>query len=428
MKPIALGGAIALLGVGLGGTPAGAEKPVPDLIRAAFDALCASEHPDMAAFARSRGAQLTDDKVDGADIAQGRWRLVLAWPDGDEIRLIRLYFDGRLRRLGAEYWRHHDKDLRPILSANGNAACAVTDVRRLIHDEDGRVARLDFLKSDFETVIEREDLNPPPPIGRDPGGVTVALFDSGLNYTLPLFANRVARDAAGRMLGYDFWDLDDRPYDSNTKASPFVPFHHGTAVASLLAVEAPAARLVPFRYPDPDMSRMGDMVAAADAAGAVVVSMPMGSNNPDDWKTFADAARARPHMLFVVSAGNDGRNIDSAPLYPASLDIDNMIVVTSSTPFGKLARGSNWGAESVDLMVPAEKVTVTDHRGATGQGSGSSYAVPRVAALAARLLAVHPNWRAAEVKAAILARAAPSPYQRTAATRSGWIPNPADDR
>ena len=37
--------------------------------------------------------------------------------------------------------------------------------------------------------------------------------------------------------------------------------------------------------------------------------------------------------------------------------------------------------------------------------SGASFAAPRVTALAARLLAAHPDWRAAELKAAIIARA-----------------------
>ena len=43
-------------------------------------------------------------------------------------------------------------------------------------------------------------------------------------------------------------------------------------------------------------------------------------------------------------------------------------------------------------MTPGEQVPVVDHRGALGKASGSSYAVPRIAAMAARLLAGHPDW------------------------------------
>ena len=81
----------------------------------------------------------------------------------------------------------------------------------------------------------------------------------------------------------------------------------------------------------------------------------------------------------------------------------------------------------VDVMVPGERVAVIDHRGAKGKASGSSFAVPRIAALAARLLARNPDWRAAELKRAIVGRARPSRFYETLPVRYGWIPDPADD-
>jgi len=146
-----------------------------------------------------------------------------------------------------------------------------------------------------------------------------------------------------------------------------------------------------------------------------------------DWAPFAAAAAAHPEMLFIVSAGNDGRDIDTAPVYPAGLTLDNMVVVTSADDFGRLAEGSNWGRISVDLMVPAEGLKVTDYRGARGTASGSSFAVPRVAALAARLLETHPDWTAVELKAALFARAVPPLVRGESPVAVGWIPNPADD-
>ena len=78
-------------------------------------------------------------------------------------------------------------------------------------------------------------------------------------------------------------------------------------------------------------------------------------------------------------------------------------------------------------MVPAERLEVIDHRGATVTASGSSYAVPRVAALAARLKAKNPAWQATELKRAILKRAVPPRSRGTSPVRYGWIPNPLDD-
>ena len=90
-------------------------------------------------------------------------------------------------------------------------------------------------------------------------------------------------------------------------------------------------------------------------------------------------------------------------IYPASLRLDNLLTVTSSDDSGLPARGSNWGREGVDLAVPAEEVLVTGFDGRVRKASGSSYAAVRVSAVAACLLAAHPEWTASELKSAILA-------------------------
>ena len=316
---------------------------------------------------------------------------------------------------------------RPIMMALASGDCSVRHGRAIRYAADGMAEELVHFDGDLESVQTVEPLNPPLPEGVDPGGVTVAHIDSGVNYLLPEIAARLARDAEGKALGRDLWENDERPFDGDQGRSPFFPIRHGTPVASLLVQEAPEIRLVPIRFPRPDMTRMAEAVETAAAAGARVVAMPMGSRRQQDWMAFAEAAAAHPEMLFIVSAGNDGRDIDSTPLYPASLPLENMIVVTSADGFGRLAPGSNWGAASVDLMVPAENLEVIDYRGARGNASGSSYAVPRVAALAARLLQANPDLTTNELKQAIFARAVP-PLERGAPRLAvGWIPNPTDD-
>ena len=186
-------------------------------------------------------------------------------------------------------------------------------------------------------------MNPPVPLGLDPGGVLVAVIGSGLNYQLPNIAARLARDEGGRILGYDFWDNDARPLDIDTGRSPFFPLHHGTAANSIILREAPNTRIAPYWFPRPNMALMADVVAHADAVGARIVNLAMGSNKEDDWRAFESAARGRSHMLFIVSAGNNGHDIDRSPVYPAALALTNMVTVTSADAFGNLAEGSNWG-------------------------------------------------------------------------------------
>lgn len=404
-------------------------SPAPDAV-AVLAAVCPLKPADTAGLRRVlTGGRLLEARLDGPADSPFRTMHRILMPEGGEWVISRLSPGGRLRRISLEWHAPAPAGPRPAIAVNGSGDCRATEGRRLIYGADGRAEALEILSADLADVVFREPLNPPVPPGPPTaqGAARVAVIDTGINYTLPLFAGRLARDGAGGLLGYDFWDMDARPFDVDTARSPFFPLHHGTAVTSIILREAPEAVILPYRYPRPDMTRFGDLVAHADRAGAVIVNMAMGSNTEADWRAFAQAARARPHMLFIVSAGNDGRDLDKVPVYPAALGLDNILTVTSADADGRLARGSNWGALRVDVMAPGEQIAVTDHRGAAGKASGSSFAVPRITALAARLLARHPDWRGPELKAAILKRARRPFGDGAALLRHGWIPDPTDD-
>lgn len=352
-------------------------------------------------------------------------RLRLALPDTSEITLERRARDGRLWQFRTAFFSQDGTALRPDLQSIADGNCVIQSARRIRRGNGGWIW-LDQLDGDLSSVRWTETLQAPWPDGKDPGGVRVGLIDSGLAYDLPVFTDRLARDEAGQPLGYDFWDLDPWPYDGDTARGAFFPIRHGTTVASILVEEAPEATLIPYRYPRPDMSRLGDLVARADAAGVRILAMPLGSADPGDWTAFADAL-ARHDLLAIVSAGNDGRDISETPIYPAALNLENMITVTSADAFGRLADGSNWSREHVDIMLPAENLAVLDFRGAQGVASGSSYAVPRLAALAARILAREPELSTAALKARLLERAVPSPFEQGSRVAEGWIVDPLAD-
>ena len=388
--------------------------------------ICAAGLEDPTAIATKFGEIASLDER-GAKSAGFRRSLALR-RDGLLYRFDLTAFSGNIRRVRAEAHEILKDDAerpRTLVDLDGN--CAPRHGRRIDYDTGGRAEWLTHYDATLQPDREREALNPPVPSGEDPGGVLVAQIDSGVNYLLPEIAGRLARDAQGEILGYDYWDLDDRPFDLDTGRSPFFPIRHGTTVASVLLREAPAARLLPYRYPRPDLERMETLLDDAAEKGADIVMMPLGSRKSEDWAAFAEAAARHKDTLFIISAGNDGQDIDAQPLYPAVLSLDNIIVVTSSDSFGRLAEGSNWGRESVDLMAPGEGIEVIDHRGARGTTSGSSFVVPRVAALAARLLESNPTWRAKELKEAIRQRTGPSLERGGSRVKWGWLPNPADD-
>ncbi len=397
-----------------------------DWIRLAVSRVCPQQElSGLDAESAIPGAWFLDETRQPDDSNPKRIVIRLLLPEGDELVLERRQHDGTLRQFRASYAARTGDRIQPALLAITDGGCTIRSARAI--RSEGEVLRyLDQLEGDLETLRWSETLQAPWPDGSDPNGIRVALVDSGLAYDLPLFRHRLARDSAGVPLGYDYWDLDSWPYDGDVSRGPFLPIRHGTTVASILAREAPNASLIPLRYPRPDMSRMGDLVERAADAGARIIALPLGSRKPEDWRAFERALRGRD-ILAVVSAGNDGEDIDSSPVYPAASTLDNIITVTSADAFGRLAEGSNWGADSVDVMLPAENLEITDFRGASGVASGSSYAVPRLAALAARLLERHPALGAQELKARILARAVDSPFERDGVVAAGWIPDPLSD-
>lgn len=396
-------------------------------LQRALNAVCEDPSASLARMADRipGGTGVEEEPLSMQGVAVG-WKRRFALPGGDNISIDRFAPGDRLRRLVAEYWRaDSNAGSRPLVAAITDAGCTIRFGRRLLYEPDSSTpVAVEHLDATLSPAGRIEPLNPPVPEGGDPGGVPVAIVDAGVNYLLPGISQRLARNEQGRVLGYDYWDLDQRPFDSNPAGSPFFPQRHGTRTATLLLREAPGARLVPYRYPRPDMSRMTRLVADAAGKGAVVVNMSLGSDDPEEWEAFAAAARAHPDMLFVLSAGNNGRDIDGRPVYPAALDLANTITVTSAENNGELAPGSNWGRRSVDLMVPAERLLVTDFDGGEVAASGSSYAAVRISALAARLLSMHPGWGAAELKGAILERTLPASIAGNGKVARGFIPRP----
>ena len=86
-------------------------------------------------------------------------------------------------------------------------------------------------------------------------------------------------------------------------------------------------------------------------------------------------------------------------------------------------RSSNFGKNSVDFLIPGEQIPVIDHRGVRTKASGSSYAVPRVVAMAVRYLSKNPNASVGDIKNILISRA----VNNNQFVKYGWIPDPLDD-
>lgn len=406
------------------------EWSVPRLL-AFTDASCRGwEATGAPAAGYAREAVVANELRFGDIVVGSRFRLLL--DDDALVELDVIERGGRVVRFVASWFSEFGDPLALISLASD---CSQQAARLLEYSPQGQALYIVSLDTDLQPMGEPDWLNPPlefeqrlsPSQPGDSAPVRVGMLDSGVNYQLAEINQRLARDADGRLIGYDFWEMDDLPYDSHPFNSGFFVQRHGTRSASLLLREAPQVELVPYRYPRPDMSRMDALVRHASEHQVAIMGMPLGSNRAEDWTSFARAARDHPHILFIASAGNDGRDIDIEPVFPAVLDLDNLLVVSSADDFVQPAEGVNWGPKSVDYLLPAERRLALDYAGNVTRVSGSSYAVSRLVALAARIKTAHRDWSAAQIIAELRRRYGAGSPDVSAWVARGYIADPLAD-
>ena len=121
------------------------------------------------------------------------------------------------------------------------------------------------------------------------------------------------------------------------------------------------------------------------------------------------------YAVFVVAAGNDGKDLDveSPPVPVAWSDAGNVVTVTASTFDTTIlpedpeigSRGANHGEKHVDLVAPGKGILGATGQSCYGRASGTSQAAPLVTAAAALLVesGVYP---AREVRSRLIATAA----------------------
>src|SRR4030042_4660324 len=122
------------------------------------------------------------------------------------------------------------------------------------------------------------------------------------------------------------------------------------------------------------------------------------SNNswhlPDTGALLAAVDRARTNgKLFIAAAGNDNRNNDNVPPYPASYDLDNVVSVLATDHNDLRSPFSSYGLYSVDVGAPGgtdpypsqatRNIYSTNKNNPYQYMSGTSMAAPHTAGLLA---------------------------------------------
>jgi cysteine-rich repeat protein len=252
--------------------------------------------------------------------------------------------------------------------------------------------------------------------------VVVAVIDSGIDYTHPdlddnmwtnpgeVPGNGMDDDGNGYVDDVHGWDFREG------EGEPLDPNGHGTHIAGTIAAEgnngtgvsgiAWSARLMAVKTSGSDgyssyLNVARGITYAADH-GARVVNISWGGGAESYTLGNAiDHARSAG-VLIVAAAGNQGRNTDEEPFYPASFEDANVLSVAATGSNDGKPGWSNYGATTVDLGAPGRGILNTTPGGGYGNNSGTSMATPHAAGAATLLWSHDPSRTFEEVKAAIL--------------------------
>jgi thermitase len=235
-------------------------------------------------------------------------------------------------------------------------------------------------------------------------GVTVAVIDTGVDYTNPDLAGKVIK-------GYDFVNLDNDPMDD---------FGHGTHVAGIIAAKANnnygivgvswnskilAIKALDFTGSGNSYDISLAIIAAAKNSSVKVINMSLGGSYSQAEDLAVDYAVVTKGKLLVAAAGNNGNN---TPIYPAGLSVysyyypggyTNMVLaVTAHDSTDCKASFSNYGSY-VSISAPGvniiSDVPVWGTLGSLdgfAEMSGTSMAAPHVAGAAALAWQQYPTY------------------------------------
>jgi len=243
-------------------------------------------------------------------------------------------------------------------------------------------------------------------------GIVVAVVDSGVDYTHPDLDGNIWRNAdeiAGNGIdddrngyiddirGWDFVGSDNNPMDLDSDG-------HGTNIAGAIAAErnnfgitgvAPNAKIMPVRvlpaFGSGSVNNIAAGIRYAADNGANVINLSLGNEFvPSDVVNNAIQYANNKGSVVVIAAGNLG---DIQPAYPARNADSLGIAVGSIDVRGRMADSSNRsGSTPLDYLVaPGLEIVSTTPDKDYELRSGTSFATPHVAGVAALVLNANPT-------------------------------------
>lgn len=215
----------------------------------------------------------------------------------------------------------------------------------------------------------------------------IAVIDSGIDFSHPDLKNQQWKN---RKEARDGKDEDTNGFVDDLSGWNFVKDNanaadengHGTNVAGIIAAEGNngvgitgilwQASLMSLRVLD--ANGVGDTASAIEALdyatehGAQVINLSWGTDAKSLFLKDAIRRSSKYGAVVVCSAGNDGRDLDRVPYYPASFDLPNLISVAASDAVDNPVTTSNFGTQIPTIAAPGLEI-LTTHANADGDSN-----------------------------------------------------------
>jgi subtilisin family serine protease len=231
-------------------------------------------------------------------------------------------------------------------------------------------------------------------------GTLVAVIDTGIDPFHPLLRHRIADG------GYDFVDEDPLPWetadgiDQDGDGEIDEGAGHGTFVAGLVLLAAPATSILPFRVLDDD-----GRGSTFDISRAVLLAIDRGADVINMSFAYPERSRILDRILMEASnrgvvlvsgAGNSG--LSTLP-FPAT---DNRVLAVGAVDGTlRLADFSNHGVD-IALGAPGIDLYSAGIENQFGTWSGTSMAAPLVSGTAALMRSINPYLTSGQIGAALI--------------------------
>lgn len=246
--------------------------------------------------------------------------------------------------------------------------------------------------------------------------VIVAVVDTGIRYTHEDLTGNLWTNPNDGSHGINAIAGSTDPNDDNG---------HGTLVAGVIGAVgnngvgvtgiAWQVQLMAGKFVDPSgYGSVADALVCLDYArtnGAQIINASWGLDEFSSSLSNAMAALRVSGIIVVAAAGNDARDIDAFPFYPASFDLDNIITVAATTRFDGIHILSNLGQTNVDLAAPGLQIysTAFQSNNAYAADEGTSMAAAYLSGAAALLRAAYPAEPPAQIINRLLTSVDPLP-------------------